>query len=73
MKFHLKVLLHKVHGFIHILFIVQDNVTLELDGVLYFKVVNPYKASYGVEDAEFAISQLAQTTMVNMIYFMCQI
>ena len=32
-------------------------------GVLYLKVVNPYKASYGVEDAEFAITQLAQTTM----------
>ncbi|CAG8838227.1 32883_t:CDS:2, partial [Gigaspora margarita] len=40
-----------------------DNVTLELDGVLYIKVVDPYKASYGVEDAEYAIAQLAQTTM----------
>ncbi|KAI9486550.1 MAG: hypothetical protein EXX96DRAFT_593127 [Benjaminiella poitrasii] len=43
--------------------ITQDNVTLELDGVLYFKCVDPYKASYGVEDSEFAITQLAQTTM----------
>ncbi|KAG2209961.1 hypothetical protein INT47_003397, partial [Mucor saturninus] len=43
--------------------ITQDNVTLELDGVLYFKVIDPFKASYGVEDAAFAISQLAQTTM----------
>ncbi|CAG8708265.1 9686_t:CDS:10 [Dentiscutata erythropus] len=43
--------------------ITQDNVTLELDGVLYIKVVEPYKASYGVEDAEYAIAQLAQTTM----------
>ncbi|KAI8823380.1 uncharacterized protein EV422DRAFT_565330 [Fimicolochytrium jonesii] len=43
--------------------ITQDNVTLELDGVLYFRVVDPYKASYGVENAEFAITQLAQTTM----------
>ncbi|KAJ3332706.1 hypothetical protein HDU93_008966, partial [Gonapodya sp. JEL0774] len=40
-----------------------DNVTLELDGVLYYRVIDPYKASYGVEDHEFAISQLAQTTM----------
>ncbi len=40
-----------------------DNVTLEIDGVLYYKVVDPYKASYGVEDAQFAVSQLAQTTM----------
>ncbi|GAB5586980.1 Synaptotagmin-like protein 2 [Umbelopsis nana] len=43
--------------------ITQDNVTLELDGVLYFRVIDPYKASYGVEDAEFAVTQLAQTTM----------
>jgi regulator of protease activity HflC (stomatin/prohibitin superfamily) len=41
----------------------SDNVTLELDGVLYFRIVDPFKASYGVEDAEFAITQLAQTTM----------
>ncbi|KAJ2367380.1 Stomatin [Coemansia sp. RSA 2611] len=43
--------------------ITQDNVTLELDGVLYYKVVDPYKAAYGVADAEFSITQLAQTTM----------
>ncbi|ORX45279.1 hypothetical protein DM01DRAFT_1328578 [Hesseltinella vesiculosa] len=43
--------------------ITQDNVTLELDGVLYFRIIDPFKASYGVEDAEFAITQLAQTTM----------
>ncbi|CAJ0846766.1 427_t:CDS:10, partial [Entrophospora sp. SA101] len=43
--------------------ITQDNVTLVLDGVLYFKIIDPYKASYGVEDAEYAIAQLAQTTM----------
>ncbi|KAJ3049155.1 hypothetical protein HK097_009820 [Rhizophlyctis rosea] len=43
--------------------ITQDNVTLDLDGVLYYRVIDPYKASYGVEDAEFAIAQLAQTTM----------
>ncbi|ORZ03217.1 hypothetical protein BCR43DRAFT_555236 [Syncephalastrum racemosum] len=43
--------------------ITQDNVTLELDGVLYYRIIDPFKASYGVEDAEFAITQLAQTTM----------
>ncbi|KAG0169902.1 hypothetical protein DFQ28_002819 [Apophysomyces sp. BC1034] len=47
--------------------ITQDNVTLELDGVLYFRIVEPFKASYGVEDAEFAITQLAQTTMRSEI------
>lgn len=43
--------------------ITADNVTLQLDGVLYLRIVDPHKASYGVEDAEFAITQLAQTTM----------
>jgi regulator of protease activity HflC (stomatin/prohibitin superfamily) len=38
-------------------------VTLHIDGVLYYRIVEPYKASYGVEDAEFAVIQLAQTTM----------
>ncbi|RPA99386.1 hypothetical protein L873DRAFT_923647 [Choiromyces venosus 120613-1] len=47
--------------------ITADNVTLELDGVLYIRVFDAYKASYGVEDAEFAISQLAQTTMRSEI------
>ncbi|XP_029182905.2 stomatin-like protein 2, mitochondrial [Acropora millepora] len=43
--------------------ITLDNVTLHLDGVLYLRVVDPFKASYGVEDPEFAVTQLAQTTM----------
>lgn len=47
--------------------ITSDNVSLELDGVLYVKVHDPYKASYGVEDFKFAISQLAQTTMRSEI------
>ncbi|XP_010165267.1 stomatin-like protein 2, mitochondrial, partial [Antrostomus carolinensis] len=40
-----------------------DNVTLQIDGVLYLRVLDPYKASYGVEDPEYAVTQLAQTTM----------
>ncbi|KAI5710501.1 hypothetical protein M8J76_007380 [Diaphorina citri] len=43
--------------------ITSDNVTLSIDGVLYLKINDPYLASYGVEDPEFAITQLAQTTM----------
>ncbi len=43
--------------------ITKDNITLSVDGVLYFKVVDPYKATYGVEDYTFAVTQLAQTTM----------
>lgn len=47
--------------------ITADNVTLELDGVLYTRIEDPYKASYGVEDADYAVSQLAQTTMRSEI------
>jgi len=47
--------------------ITKDNVVLHLDGVLYFRIRDPYKTSYGVEDPEFAITQLAQTTMRSEI------
>lgn len=43
--------------------ITKDNVTIHIDGVLYARVVDPYKASYGVEDPIYATQQLAQTTM----------
>ena len=47
--------------------ITQDNVTISLDGVLYYRILDPYKASYGIEDADFAVTQLAQTTMRSEI------
>lgn len=47
--------------------ITLDNVTLDIDGVLYIKIEDAYKAAYGVEDAEYAVSQLAQTTMRSEI------
>ncbi|KAJ7557264.1 hypothetical protein O6H91_05G119500 [Diphasiastrum complanatum] len=43
--------------------ITKDNVSINIDGVLYVKVVDPMKASYGVENPIYAIIQLAQTTM----------
>ncbi|WP_199609902.1 SPFH domain-containing protein [Flocculibacter collagenilyticus] len=43
--------------------ITKDNISLVVDGVLYFRVLDPYKATYGVEDYVFAVIQLAQTTM----------
>lgn len=43
--------------------ITKDNVSLTIDGVLYVKVVDPYSASYGVENALYAVTQLAQTSM----------
>jgi regulator of protease activity HflC (stomatin/prohibitin superfamily) len=43
--------------------ITRDNVQVGVDGVLYLKVLHPERASYGISDYMFAISQLAQTTL----------
>src|SRR5687767_10255715 len=43
--------------------ITRDNVQVGVDGVLYLKVLNPERASYGISDYLFAITQLAQTTL----------
>ena len=43
--------------------ITRDNISLVVDGVLYFRVLDAYKATYGVDDYSFAVTQLAQTTM----------
>jgi len=47
--------------------ITRDNVQVGVDGVLYLKVMDPKRASYGVNDYLFAISQLAQTTLRSEI------
>ena len=47
--------------------ITKDNIGLTVDGVLYLKVLDPSKASYGVEDYIYAVTQLAQTTMRSEI------
>ncbi|MFN2377413.1 MAG: SPFH domain-containing protein [Candidatus Binatia bacterium] len=43
--------------------ITRDNVQVHVDGVIYLQVLNAERASYGVLDYLFAISQLAQTTL----------
>jgi regulator of protease activity HflC (stomatin/prohibitin superfamily) len=43
--------------------ITRDNVQVAVDGVLYLRVMDPERASYGVTDYVFAITQLAQTTL----------
>jgi regulator of protease activity HflC (stomatin/prohibitin superfamily) len=43
--------------------ITRDNVQVAVDGVLYMKILNPERASYGISDYQFAITQLAQTTL----------
>ena len=47
--------------------ITRDNVQVGVDGVLYLKVMNPERASYGIQDYLFAIIQLAQTTLRSEI------
>src|SRR2546422_5331558 len=47
--------------------ITRDNVQVHVDGVLYMKVLDPERASYGVVDYLFAISQLAQTALRSEI------
>jgi regulator of protease activity HflC (stomatin/prohibitin superfamily) len=47
--------------------ITKDNVQVGIDGVLYLQVLDPARASYGIADYHFAISQLAQTTLRSEI------
>ena len=47
--------------------ITRDNVQVHVDGILYIKVLNPQRASYGIADYRFAITQLAQTTLRSEI------
>jgi regulator of protease activity HflC (stomatin/prohibitin superfamily) len=47
--------------------ITRDNVQVGVDGILYLKVLNPERASYGITDYVFAIIQLAQTTLRSEI------
>ena len=47
--------------------ITRDNIAVEVDGVLYMQVMDPMKASYGIENYLFASTQLAQTTMRSEI------
>ncbi len=47
--------------------ITRDNVQVGVDGVLYIKVMDPKRASYGVANYVFAIIQLAQTTLRSEI------
>ena len=47
--------------------ITKDNVQVGVDGVLYMQVMDPERASYGINDFVFAISQLAQTTLRSEI------
>ena len=47
--------------------ITKDNTQLQVDGILYFQVTDPMRASYGSSDYIIAITQLAQTTLRSVI------
>lgn len=47
--------------------ITRDNTQLTVDGVLYFQVTDPMRASYGASNFVFAITQLSQTTLRSVI------
>ncbi len=47
--------------------ITKDNIAVEVDGILYMQVVDPQKASYGINNYQFASTQLAQTTMRSVM------
>jgi len=47
--------------------ITADNVTLEVDGIMYIQVMNSRQSAYGIEDYHFAASQLAQTSLRSAI------
>ncbi|CAK8715167.1 SPFH domain, Band 7 family protein [Candidatus Electrothrix laxa] len=47
--------------------ITADNVTLQVDGIMYIQVVNSRQSAYGIEDYHFAASQLAQTSLRSAI------
>lgn len=47
--------------------ITSDNVTMEVDGVLYLQVVNTKQSAYGIDNYHFAAAQLAQTSLRSAI------
>jgi regulator of protease activity HflC (stomatin/prohibitin superfamily) len=47
--------------------ITKDNISVEVDGILYMQVIDPKNASYGINDYLFASIQLAQTTMRSVV------
>jgi regulator of protease activity HflC (stomatin/prohibitin superfamily) len=47
--------------------ITKDNVSVTIDGVIFFRVIDPYKVSYGINNYAQAIIQLAQTTLRSEI------
>lgn len=47
--------------------ITSDNASLEVDGIVYFKIMDTYKAYYGIQDLHYAIQNLAQTNIRSIL------
>ncbi|HOM10603.1 MAG TPA: stomatin-like protein [Spirochaetota bacterium] len=47
--------------------ITEDNATVKVDGVVFYKILDPYKAFYGIENLQMAISNLALTTLRSIM------
>lgn len=47
--------------------ITRDNVSVDIDGVLYLQIITPEKSAYGISDYEWGAVQLAQTSLRSVI------
>ncbi len=47
--------------------ITEDNAAVKVDGVVFYKILDPYKAYYGIQDLQWAISNLALTTLRSIM------
>lgn len=51
--------------------ITKDNVRMNIDALVYYKVVNPQKAMYAIQDLPYAIEAFTQTNLRNLVGAMC--
>jgi len=47
--------------------ITSDNASVTVDGVIFYKIMDPYKATYGIEDLKFAIKNIGLTTLRSIM------
>ena len=47
--------------------ITSDNASIEVDGIVYYKIMDPYKSFYGIDNLRYAIQNLAQTSLRSIM------
>ena len=57
----------RVYDFARQTVITNDNITMEINAILYYQITDPFKATYEIEDLALAIEKLTQTTLRNII------